>query len=202
MRSRCHPAPRLSGRAWRARRSNRSVLAERAKRLARRYPVIRVCPASCDLLRGVSTPTIGTLVRHVRQSFGFAPGIAALLHVAAVAQPTIIVDPEPMPARLPSAPRPKLVTASAEPPTGSIPKIMTAALESAKGERVELEEAFGGSTNRWISPKRLIASREGSTPFYFWTPSSALLVGLAHVTLRPILALLRGGPCWSRDPVV
>jgi uncharacterized protein YjiS (DUF1127 family) len=50
---------------------------------------------------------------------------------------------EPMPARLPSAHRPKLVTASAEPPAGSIPKIMTAALEPATGKRVELEEAFG-----------------------------------------------------------
>jgi peptidoglycan/LPS O-acetylase OafA/YrhL len=30
-------------------------------------------------------PTLGTLVRHVQQSFGFAPGVAALLYVAAVA---------------------------------------------------------------------------------------------------------------------
>jgi hypothetical protein len=59
------------------------------------------------------------------------------------ARPTITVDPGPMPARLPSAHRPKLVTASAEPPAGSISKIMTAALEPAAGKRVELEEAFG-----------------------------------------------------------
>jgi hypothetical protein len=39
-------------------------------------------------------------------------------------------------------PRPTLVTASNEPPPGSIPKIMTAALEPAAGNRVELEEAF------------------------------------------------------------
>ena len=59
------------------------------------------------------------------------------------ARPTLTVDPGPMSARLPPAPRPKLATASAGPPAGSIPKIMTAALEPAAGKRVELEEAFG-----------------------------------------------------------
>jgi hypothetical protein len=59
------------------------------------------------------------------------------------ARPTITIDPGPMAARLPSPHRPKLVTASAEPPAGSIPKIMSAALEPATGKRVELEEAFG-----------------------------------------------------------
>ena len=62
---------------------------------------------------------------------------------APAARQTMTVDAGPMPLGLPSASRPKLVTASAEPPAGSIPKIMTAALEPATGKRVELEEAFG-----------------------------------------------------------
>jgi hypothetical protein len=45
-----------------------------------------------------------------------------------------------------------------------------------------LEEAFGGSTNRWISPKRLDRLMRRVDTLFFWTWSSALLVGLAHVT--------------------
>jgi hypothetical protein len=46
------------------------------------------------------------------------------------------------PAKLPPPPSPKLATAKKERPAGPIPRIMTAVLEPARGQRVELGEAF------------------------------------------------------------